>query len=137
MLGEVTVWYHQHPAALLWPAARGVTLPLLPRGFNYPLNGFQSLFLQSHFCQCLPSPSSFLSGSLVSASILAQQVQVEFGEQIYKECNLQGVFCPTVPKWEEKNRRPESSWKAKYAYVHLSPTMRKVREKGRSGCDLV
>lgn len=34
-LREVIVRYHQHPAALLWPAARGVTLPLLPRGFNY------------------------------------------------------------------------------------------------------
>lgn len=49
------------------------------------VNGFQSLFFQSHFCQCLPAPSSFLSGSPVTASILAQQVQVEFGEQIYKD----------------------------------------------------
>ena len=49
------------------------------------VNGFQSLFLQSHFCQCLPPPSSFLSGSPVTAGILAQQVQVEFGEQIYKD----------------------------------------------------
>lgn len=73
----------------------------------------------------------------MTASILAQQAQVEFGEQIYKECNLQGVFCTTVPKWEEKNRRPESGWRAKYAYVHLSPAMRKVRENGRSSCNLV
>lgn len=36
MLREVMVRYHQHPSALLWPAARGVTLPLLPRDFNYP-----------------------------------------------------------------------------------------------------
>lgn len=35
LLREVTVQHHQHPAALLWPATRGVTLPLLPRGFNY------------------------------------------------------------------------------------------------------
>lgn len=35
-LREVIVQYHQHPSALLWPAARGVILPLLPRGFNYP-----------------------------------------------------------------------------------------------------
>lgn len=45
------------------------------------VNGFQSLFLQSHFCQCLPPPSSSLSGSPMAASILVQQVQVEFEEQ--------------------------------------------------------
>lgn len=33
---EVIARYHLHPAALLWPTARGVILPLLPRGFNYP-----------------------------------------------------------------------------------------------------
>ncbi|KAF2978504.1 hypothetical protein EK904_011270, partial [Melospiza melodia maxima] len=35
LLREVTVQHHQHPAALLWPAAKGATLPLLPRGFDY------------------------------------------------------------------------------------------------------
>lgn len=34
--GEVMLQHHQHPAALLWHAARGGSLPLLPRGFNYP-----------------------------------------------------------------------------------------------------
>jgi len=64
-----------------WCGTTNIQLPScgLPQGESPSLcspgalitlvNGFQSLFLQSHFCQCSPPSSSFLSGSPVTSAV--------------------------------------------------------------------
>ena len=136
------VRYHQHPAALLWPAARRVTLPLLPRGFNYPCKWLSEPVSSVSLLSMLATPSSFRSGSPVTAGILAQQVQVEFGEQIYKDslnATYKVNFGPQFQSGKRKRggQRVIGEQNIPCLHAFISSHEKGKRKQGRRGCELV